>query len=154
MTYAVSRLNPLLYDPLPAEVKRHVVVLERYWLTAEAASVYAKAAAVVSFEMHSPIIAVANGTPAVLLRQPTDARTGQMWRDVGLTDWIFEIDDTTGEQVAAKLMEIARDLPTARRAAAAARERAAAQMKAMVVRSVEPRNAPSRARCRSRGRSR
>uniref|UniRef100_A0A7C4QLJ3 Polysaccharide pyruvyl transferase family protein n=1 Tax=Schlesneria paludicola TaxID=360056 RepID=A0A7C4QLJ3_9PLAN len=132
MTYAVPRLKPLLYDPLPAEVKRHVAVLERYWLTAEAASVYARAAAVASFEMHSPIIAVANGTPAVLLRQPTDTRKGQMWRDVGLTEWIFEIDDTTGEQVAAKLMEIGKDLPTARRAAAAARERARARMKAMV----------------------
>lgn len=86
MTYAVPRLRPLLFDPLPDDVKPSVRVLPRYWLTAEAASVYAKAAAVASFEMHSPIMAVANGTPAVLLRQPTDTRKGQMWRDVGLTD--------------------------------------------------------------------
>ncbi len=132
MTYEVPRLRPLLYDPLPKDVKPHVTVLDRYWLTAEAASVYARAAAVASFEMHSPIIAVANGTPAVLLRQPTDTRKGQMWRDVGLTDWIFEIDDTTGKDVAARLVAIGKDLPAARKAAEAARGVAREKMAAMV----------------------
>ncbi len=132
MTYAVPRLKPLLFDPLPKEVKEQVAVLDRYWLTAEAAGVYAKAAAVASFEMHSPIIAVANGTPAVLLRQPTDTRKGQMWRDVGLNDWIFEIDDAKGADVAARVVEIGKDLPAARKAAAKAREFAHEKMKAMV----------------------
>ena len=96
MTYAVSRLRPLLFDKLPSDVKPHVRSLDRYWLTAEAASVYARAAAVVSMEQHSPIMAIAAGTPAILVRQPTDTRKGQMWRDIGLDRWIFEIDDSTG----------------------------------------------------------
>lgn len=132
MTYAVVRLKPLLFDPLPADVKPSVAVMDRYWLTAEAASVYAKAAAVASFEMHSPIIAVANGTPAVLLRQPTDTRKGQMWRDVGLTDWIFEIDDATGQQIADRILDIGKNLPAARKAAEKAREFAREKMAAMV----------------------
>lgn len=132
MTYAVSRLKPLLFDPLPADVKPSVAVMERYWLTAEAASVYEKAAAVASFEMHSPIIACANGTPAVLLRQPTDTRKGQMWRDVGLNDWIFEIDDSTGKQIAERLVEIGKDLPAARKAAEKARAFAHEKMAAMI----------------------
>ena len=132
MTYAVPRLRPLLYDPLPAEVKPSVAVLDRYWLTAEAASVYAQAAAVVSFEMHSPIMAVAAGTPAVLLRQPTDTRKGQMWRDVGLDRWIFEIDDSTGKEIAARVVEIGKDLAAARELAAKAREFAHERMAAMV----------------------
>lgn len=132
MTYAVSRLRPLLYDPLPEDVKQSVAVLDRYWLTAEAASVYARAAAVISFEMHSPILAVSAGTPAVLLRQPTDTRKGQMWRDIGLERWIFEIDDTTGTQVAEQLVEIGRDLPGARETAAKARTFAHDRMEAMV----------------------
>lgn len=132
MTYAVPRLKPLLFDPLPAEIKPRVAVLDRYWLTAEAASVYARAAAVASFENHSPIMAIAAGVPAVLLRQPTDTRKGQMWRDVGLNDWLFEIDDTTGEQVAARLTEIGKDLPAARKKASVARDLAHAKMKAMV----------------------
>lgn len=132
MTYEVPRLKPLLYDPLPEQIKPSVEVLDRYWLTAEAASVYAKAAAVISLEMHSPIMAVANGTPAMLLRQPTDTRKGQMWRDVGLERWIFEIDDSTGKQIAERLVEIGTDLPAARKAAEAARAFASERMAAMV----------------------
>jgi polysaccharide pyruvyl transferase WcaK-like protein len=132
MTYAVPRLRPLLYDPLPAEVKPSVAVLDRYWLTAEAASVYARAAAVASLEMHSPIMAVAAGTPAVLLRQPTDTRKGQMWRDIGLDRWIFEIDESTGRQIAERVAEIGRDLPAARAAADKARAFARGKMAAMV----------------------
>ena len=132
MTYAVPRLRPLLYDPLPREVKPSVAVLDRYWLTAEAASVYARAAAVISFEMHSPIIAVAAGTPAVLLRQPTDTRKGQMWRDVGLDRWTFEIDDSTGQQIARRLLEVGKDLPAARKAADKARKFARDRMAEMV----------------------
>jgi hypothetical protein len=132
MTYAVPRLRPLLYDPLPDDVKKQTVVLDRYWLTAEAASVYAKAGMILSCEMHSPIIAVANGTPAVLLRQPTDTRKGQMWRDVGLSDWIFEIDKTAGADVASCVTKIANDLPAAQSKAKKAREFARNKMKAMV----------------------
>lgn len=131
MTYQVPRLKPFLYDPLPKDVKPHVAVLGRYWLTAEAASVYAKAAAVVSFEMHSPIMAVAAGTPAVHLRQPTDTRKGQMWRDVGLGKWMFEIDDATGEQIAERVVEIGRGLPAARKLAEKARSFAREKMGAM-----------------------
>jgi hypothetical protein len=132
MTYAVSRLRALLFDGLPAEVKPRVAVLDRDWLTDEAAGVYARAAAVASFEQHSPIIAIANGTPAVLLRQPTDTRKGQMWRDIGLDDWIFEIDRTTGAQVAERLLAIARDMPDARVVAERARERAHRAMADMI----------------------
>jgi len=121
MTYAVSRLRPLLYDPLPEAVKPSVAVMDRYWLTAEAASVYARAAAVISFEMHSPIMAVSAGTPAMLLRQPTDTRKGQMWRDVGLEQWIFEIDSSTGKQIAERLVELGKDLKASRQAAEKAR---------------------------------
>jgi hypothetical protein len=132
MTYAVPRLKPLLFDPLPKEIKPNVAVLPRYWLTAEAASVYAKAAAVLSFEMHSPIMAVANGTPAVLLRQPTDTRKGQMWRDVGLDRWIFEIDDSSGKQIAERVVEVGKDLPAARKLAEKARTLAHDKMAAMI----------------------
>jgi polysaccharide pyruvyl transferase WcaK-like protein len=133
MTYAVSRLRPLLFDPLPEKIKPSVAVLDRYWLTAEAASVYARAAAVVSFEMHSPIMAVSAGTPAVHLRQPTDTRKGQMWRDVGLKDWIFEIEEASGKDIAACVVEIGKDLEAARKTAAKARETARTKMAEMMM---------------------
>jgi len=135
MTYQVELLRPLLYDPLPAPVKPKVVVRPGYWLTDEAASTYRRAAAVVSLEMHSPIIAVANGRPAIHLRQPTDTRKGQMWRDVGLGEWLFEIEEAAGEAIADRLLSIPRDparaTATLARARAFAAERGRAMMEAL-----------------------
>jgi polysaccharide pyruvyl transferase WcaK-like protein len=125
-------LKSLLFDPLPADVKPQVAYLDRYWLTAEAVSVYAHAAAIVSMEQHSPIMGIAQGTPAVLVRQPTDTRKGQMWRDLKMNDWIFEIDQTSGSQVAECVVAIGKDLDRARRQAAPARELAHEKMAAMI----------------------
>ena len=132
MTYAVPLLRTLLHDKLPDDVKPHVSYLNRYWLTAEACSVYAQAAAIVSLEQHSPIMGITAGVPAVLLRQPTDTRKGRMWYDLKMNDWIFEIDDTTGAQIAARLVQIGRDLPAARAVAAKARAYSHERMAAMI----------------------
>jgi len=106
MTYQVSFSKEVLVDPLPEDVKKNVVWRDSYWNPDEAASVYRQARALVSFEMHSPIIAFHEGTPAIHLRQPTDSRKAQMWRDIGLGEWLFEIDATTGTQIADALMKI------------------------------------------------
>lgn len=132
MTYAVELLKPLLFDPLPEDIKSRVVVRPDYWLTAEAASTYARAATVASIEMHSPIIAIANGTPAIHIRQPTDTRKGQMWRDVGLSDWLFEIDDSTGEQIAAGLLKLHREPAETKATVAKSREFTTARGRAMM----------------------
>jgi polysaccharide pyruvyl transferase WcaK-like protein len=85
--------------------------------------------------MHSPIIAIAHGVPAIHLRQPTDTRKGQMWRDVGLANWLFEIEEATGEAVAARLLEIHRNPDGSRQAVERARaftsERGRAMMEAV-----------------------
>ena len=52
-----------------------------------------RAHAVISMECHSPIIAAAQRTPFFYLRQPEDTIKGQMYYDIGLSDWVFEIDD-------------------------------------------------------------
>lgn len=132
MSYAVPLLKSLLFDKLPDDVKPRVSFLDRYWLTAEACSVYARAAAIVSMEQHSPIMGIAAGVPSVLVRQPTDTRKGRMWYDLGMEDWVFEIDASTGRQIAERVVSIARDLPAARLAAAKARDRARDRMEAMI----------------------
>jgi polysaccharide pyruvyl transferase WcaK-like protein len=132
MTYAVPLLRPLLFDKLPADVQSHVRVMDRYWLTAEACSVYAQAAALVSFEQHSPIMGIAAGVPSVLLRQPTDTRKGRMWYDLGMSDWVFEIDYTTGAQIAGRLVDLGKNLPAARATAAKALSHAHTRMQAMI----------------------
>lgn len=108
MTYQVDIMDELLIDPLPADVKPFVFK-RGYWLPDEAASVYAKAHTVLSFECHSPIIAAANGTPLFYLRQPEDTIKGQMYYDLGFDDWTFEIDQTSGQQIADRLREVWKD---------------------------------------------
>jgi hypothetical protein len=109
MTYQVEMAKEVLVDPLPDAVKKNVVWRDTYWLPDEAASVYAKALAVVSVECHSPLIAYHNGTPAFYVRQPTDTCKGQMYRDIGANEWFFEVDETSGSQLWSRLSAIHRD---------------------------------------------
>ncbi|WP_254560026.1 polysaccharide pyruvyl transferase family protein [Dyadobacter diqingensis] len=113
MTYQVDIMDELLINPLPADVKPFVVK-RGYWLPDEAASVYAKAHTVLSFECHSPIIAAANGTPCFYLRQPEDTIKGQMYYDLGFNDWTFEMNETTGEQLTQRLREVWKDYKKAK----------------------------------------
>lgn len=108
MEYQTELYEPYLYNPLPGDVKDHVV-MHPYWQPGDAASLYARAAAVISAECHSPIIALVNGTPALYIRQPSDTIKGQMYYDLKLGDWIFEIEQTTGQQIAGRVMEIVAD---------------------------------------------
>ena len=105
MTYQVEIMDELLIDSLPDDVKPFIVK-RGYWLPDEAASIYAKAHTVLSFECHSPIIAAANGTPCFYLRQPEDTIKGQMYYDLGFDKWTFEIDKTTGKQISDRLREV------------------------------------------------
>jgi len=109
MTYQVEMAKEVLVDPLPADIKKNVVWRDSYWLPDEAASVYSKAQAVVSAECHSPLISLHNGTPAFYVRQPTDTCKGQMYRDFGAGDWMFEIDETNGNELWSRLGDIHRD---------------------------------------------
>ena len=109
MEYQTELYEPLLYNPLPSDVKGHIL-MHPYWTPDDAASLYARAAAVVSAECHSPIIALVNGTPAIYVRQPSDTIKGQMYYDLKLSDWIFEIEQTTGKQIADRVMEIVNNM--------------------------------------------
>lgn len=113
MTYAIELMDELLINPLPEDVKPFVVK-RGYWLPDEAASIYAKAHTVLSLECHSPIIAAANGTPCFYIRQPEDTIKGQMYYDLGFNDWTFEIDKTTGKQIAERLREVWKDYDEAK----------------------------------------
>lgn len=83
----------VLFDPLPDDVKKRVVWRDRYWLTDEALSVYARSLGLFGNEMHSPILCIANGVPAVVGRWDEQTQKGFMWRDIGLDEWLFTMDD-------------------------------------------------------------
>ena len=81
-----------VYDKLPDDVKPRVVWREKFWLTDEALSVYVRSAGLFGLEMHSPIMAVGNGIPAIVGRFTEQTSKGFMWRDIGLGDWLFDFD--------------------------------------------------------------
>jgi polysaccharide pyruvyl transferase WcaK-like protein len=82
----------LLYDPLPADLKSRAVWRSDYWLTAEALSTYSRSAGLFGNEMHSPIMCVGNGIPALVCRWAEQTSKGLMWKDIGLGNWLFDFD--------------------------------------------------------------
>jgi polysaccharide pyruvyl transferase WcaK-like protein len=132
MTYEIAVAKEQLFDPLPADVKPNVIWRDTFWLADEAASVYARAVAVVSAECHSPIIALSQGTPALYVRNPADTVKAQMFRDLGLTDWVFESNHTTGQQLWETLKPLHENRAAGRAKVQAAMQQAAVIQKRMV----------------------
>jgi polysaccharide pyruvyl transferase WcaK-like protein len=81
-----------LVDKLPGDVRKRVVWRERFWLTDEALSTYVRSAGLFGLEMHSPIMCIGNGIPAIVCRFEEQTSKGIMWRDIGLGDWLFDFD--------------------------------------------------------------
>ncbi len=82
-----------LYDKLPSDIQKQVVWRDSYWLTDEALSTYVQSAGLFGLEMHSPIMCIGNGIPAIVGRFAEQTSKGFMWRDVGLNDWLFDFDN-------------------------------------------------------------
>jgi hypothetical protein len=83
----------MLVDLLPDDVRRQVVWRENFWLTDEALSTYVRSAGIFGLEMHSPIMCIGNGVPAIVCRFEEQTSKGFMWRDIGLNDWLFDMDN-------------------------------------------------------------
>jgi len=124
MTYQVPMGRRYLYEPLSEPIKKKVVLKREYWITSEAESVYSKAKALVSMEMHSPIIFIDEHKPAILLRQAEDTWKGQMWRDIGLQDWILELNITNSALINSLVDKILQNYPAALEQASAASRQA------------------------------
>lgn len=82
----------MLWDKLPDDVRTRCVWRENYWLTAEAVSTYRRSAGLFGHEMHSPIMCIGNGIPAMVCRWSEQTSKGIMWRDIGLSEWLFDFD--------------------------------------------------------------
>lgn len=103
----------LIHDLLPPEIQKHVVNLEEFWNADEAASVFARAHTIVCHEPHSPIIALANGTPIIHTYSEFHSPKCWMFKDIGLGEWLLEMDETPVEKMAETLFAIDADYPAA-----------------------------------------
>ncbi|MFA6960833.1 MAG: polysaccharide pyruvyl transferase family protein [Opitutaceae bacterium] len=113
MTYQIEVGKTSIYDFLPVDVQDRVVWRSDYWLPGEACSVYAMSEALVSMDNHSPIFALAMGTPSIFLRHTTDTIKGEMWPDLSMGDWFVETDATDGKDLFERMMAIHNDRPAA-----------------------------------------
>ncbi len=112
----------MLWDTLPDDVKPRVVWRENYWLTDEALSTYVRSAGLFGSEMHSPIMAIGNGIPAIVCRFEEQTSKGIMWRDIGLGDWLFDLDQPEDHKaLVPAVLKLAKDPVAAKAKALTAR---------------------------------
>lgn len=122
----------MFWDKLPADVRERVVWRDHFWLTDEALSVYVRSAGLFGSEMHSPIMAIGNGVPAVVCRFEEQTSKGFMWKDIGLGNWLFDLDVPEDHaRIEPTVLDIARDPAKARRLVAQAKEFVEQRQKAM-----------------------
>lgn len=113
----------LLYDKLPAEVRERVVWRPDYWLTGEAISTYVRSAGLFGNEMHSPIMCIGHGIPAIVCRWAEQTSKGYMWEDIGLGQWLFNLDDEADvAKVVPTVLEMAKQPEAAKAQAVRARQ--------------------------------
>lgn len=123
----------MLLDPLPDAVRDRVVWRDSFWLPDEALSTYARSAGLFGNEMHSPILCIGNGVPAMVCRFAEQTSKGMMWRDIGLGDWLFDLDDPDApSQVVSTVRQVALEPDAALRRAREARDRVRARQRQMV----------------------
>jgi polysaccharide pyruvyl transferase WcaK-like protein len=121
-----------LYDPLPDNLKQHVVNFDEFWNVDEACSFYARAHTVICHEPHTPMMALAVGTPMMHTFSEFHSPKCWMFKDIGLGEWAPEFDSTSAQQMFEILMGIHRDYAAAevkvKKAMSYVEERAASQM--------------------------
>ncbi|WDI42905.1 polysaccharide pyruvyl transferase family protein [Bremerella sp. P1] len=112
----------MIVDKLPADVLKRVVWRPDYWLTGEAVSVYVRSAGLFGNEMHSPIMCIGHGVPAVVCRFDEQTTKGFMWEDIGLGEWLFDHDSADEQQrIASTVLDIAQNPEAAKAKAAQAK---------------------------------
>ncbi|MCB1228228.1 MAG: polysaccharide pyruvyl transferase family protein [Verrucomicrobiales bacterium] len=112
----------MILDKLPEDVRPKVVWRPDYWLTGEAVSVYVRSAGLFGNEMHSPIMCIGHGIPAIVCRWAEQTSKGYMWEDIGLGDWLFNMDDEEQvKRVVPTVLAMVKDPEAAQAKAAKAR---------------------------------
>jgi hypothetical protein len=73
--------------------------------------------------MHSPIMCIGAGIPAIVCRWAEQTSKGFMWSDIGLGDWLFDLDkEDELARVVPAVLAMAKDPEAAKAKAARGRE--------------------------------
>lgn len=109
MPYQVALGNELFSKYVPEKFRRQCVVRDDVPTPDLAAGLFKQSKLVVSMELLSAVVAETVGTPAIHLRLPNDSNKGQMWRDVGLKDWVLERDEMKAAELSDAMLGVIGD---------------------------------------------
>lgn len=108
-TASIRTAREYLWERLSDEARRHCVYVDRLWLPEQARSVYKRMRMFVSMELHSAILALSAGTPVVHHPLQESGRKREMFVDIGLDDWLFDIDRCTADEMISTMFHIHND---------------------------------------------
>lgn len=112
----VEKMHRDIYLKLSAAAREKCIEMEKFWTTEQAYSLYRDAQIVVSMEMHSVIMALSLGTPVLMPQFSENGRKVWMLDELGLRDWIFDIDESqSGAALIVAALRIHGDPVAARR---------------------------------------
>lgn len=103
----ISLIRPRIFDLLPPEIRSSCVLMESLWAPDLALGVYLASRGVFGVEMHSQVMAVGNGVPGVLLRHPQFGSKSEMWKSIGVPEWLI---DAESPDYAEQALAAARDI--------------------------------------------
>ncbi|MCF6314307.1 MAG: hypothetical protein L3J39_17800 [Verrucomicrobiales bacterium] len=74
--------------------------------------------------MHSPIMCIGHGIPAIVCRWAEQTSKGYMWQDIGLSEWLFDMDDESQvKKIVPAVLAIAKNPKAAKKKAQQANQR-------------------------------
>ncbi|QHV93911.1 polysaccharide pyruvyl transferase family protein [Spirosoma endbachense] len=120
VTKEIETAKSFLYDQLPDDVKANVVWRDTFWNADEALSVYARAHTIYGMEPHSLIMGLTLGVPVLHAWPPSHGRKAWMFRDIGLPDWLFQVDESSADDWTKQLRLIHQDYAGAKKKVAKA----------------------------------
>lgn len=116
--------HEFLYSRLSAKARALVRERKTFWLPDEALAVLSKARAIFSMEPHGMMMVLGNAGIPVL--HPMIWEFGikaQLWADIGLEDWLFDLEATDASHMSRVLLDIHERYDGARAMAKAASQR-------------------------------
>ncbi len=88
----IALIRPRIFDKLPADIQKLCVVMDSMWSPDTALGVYMQSRGVFGVEIHSQVMAIGKNVPGLLLYPPEFGSKGQMWKSIGVPEWLIYTD--------------------------------------------------------------
>jgi polysaccharide pyruvyl transferase WcaK-like protein len=107
----IEPMRRLVYDGLSPTARERTIWMDHFWTPDEALAVYGRARLVCSMEVHSIVLGLGAGTPVLHPQFWESGRKAWMLRDLGLEEWLLDIDTVDGRTITERALAIHRDYP-------------------------------------------